>query len=61
MLGSTKTSDTRQTGPRCLCTSQLSVKDSTHQEGPECVTPVVIPALAPALDKSLKADWSMPS
>ena len=29
------------------------------KEGPECVAPVVIPALAPTLDKSLKEDRSL--
>ena len=34
-------------------------KNHLAKEGPECVAPVVIPALAPALDKSLKEDRSL--
>ena len=34
-------------------------KNQLAKEGPECVTPVVIPALAPTLDKSLKSDRSL--
>ena len=33
-------------------------KNHLAKEGPECVAPVVIPALAPTLDKSLKEDRS---
>ena len=36
-------------------------KNHLAKEGPECVAPVVIPALAPTLDKSLKEDRSLPS
>ena len=34
-------------------------KNHLAKEGPECVAPVVIPALAPTLDKSLKEDRSL--
>ena len=34
-------------------------KNHLAKEGPECVAPMVIPALAPILDKSLKGDWSL--
>ena len=34
-------------------------KNHFAKEGPECVAPVVIPALAPTLDKSLKEDRSL--
>ena len=34
-------------------------KNQLAKEGPECVAPVVIPALAPTLDRSLKADRSL--
>ena len=34
-------------------------KNHLAKEGPECVAPVVMPALAPTLDKSLKEDRSL--
>ena len=34
-------------------------KNQLAKEGPECVAPVIIPALAPSLDKSLKGDRSL--
>ena len=34
-------------------------KNQLAREGPECVAPVVIPALAPTLDRSLKSDRSL--
>ena len=34
-------------------------KNHLTKEGPECVAPLVIPALAPTLDKSLKEDRSL--
>ena len=37
----------------------LLAKNHLAKEGPECVAPVVIPALAPTLDKSLKEDRSL--
>ena len=40
------------------CFSFLS-KNQLAKEGPESVAPVVIPALAPTLDKSLKSDRSL--
>ena len=52
MLGKTETLDTNLTGQRCLSKNQLL------KEGPDSVAPVVIPALAPTLDRSLKSDRS---
>ena len=37
----------------------LLAKNHLAKEGPECVAPVVIPAVAPTLDKSLKEDRSL--
>ena len=34
-------------------------KNHLAQEGPNCVVPVIIPALAPTLDKSLKEDRTL--
>ena len=34
-------------------------KNQLAEEGPDCVAPVVIPALAPTLDRSLKSDRSL--
>ena len=34
-------------------------KNQLAKEGPDCVAPVVIPALAPTLDRSLKSDRSL--
>ena len=34
-------------------------KNQLAKEGPDSVAPVVIPALAPTLDRSLKSDWSL--
>ena len=34
-------------------------KNQLAKEGPDSVAPVVIPALAPSLDRSLKGDWSL--
>ena len=34
-------------------------KNQLAKEGPDCVAPVVIPALAPTLDRSLKSDSSL--
>ena len=39
--------------------TQLSFKNQLAKEGPDSVAPVVIPALAPTLDKSLKSDRSL--
>ena len=36
-------------------------KNQLAKEGPDCVAPVVIPALAPTLDRSLKSDRSLSS
>ena len=42
----------------CLSPSFLS-KNQLAKEGPDSVAPVIIPALAPSLDKSLKGDRSL--
>ena len=34
-------------------------KNQLANEGPNSVAPVVVPALAPTLNKSLKPDWSL--
>ena len=39
--------------------TQLSIQKSAGQEGPDSVAPVVITALAPSLDRSLKSDRSL--
>ena len=39
--------------------TQLSFKELAGQESPDRVAPVVIQALAPTLDKSLKSDRSL--
>ena len=60
MLGSTKISDTRQTGPRYLYYSPSFLsKNQLAKERPEYVVQVAIPALAPTLDQSLKTDRSL--
>ena len=60
MPGSTRTSDTSPTGPRCLYPSpSFPFKNQLATEGPESVAPVVILALAPTLDISLKSDRSL--
>ena len=51
MLGYIRTSDTSQTGLRCPCTP--------HPRRVQTMAPVVIPALAPSLDRSLKGDRSL--
>ena len=56
MLGYIRTSDTSQSlypSPSFLSKNQLA------KEGPDSVAPVVIPALAPSLDRSLKDDRSL--
>ena len=60
MLGKTRISGTSQTDQRCLypVPSFLS-KNQLAKEGPDSVAQVVIPALAPTLDKSLKSDRSL--
>ena len=48
------------TGQRCPCTHHPPfAKNQLAKEGPDCVAPVVIPALAPTLDRSLKYDRSL--
>ena len=61
MPGNTEISGTNLTGQRCPCTHlpALFSKNQLAKEGPECVAPVVIPALAPTLDRSLKSDRSL--
>ena len=60
MLSSTKISDNTQTVQGVpLPLTQLSFKNQLAKEGPDHVVPVVFPALAPTLDKSLKADRSL--
>ena len=61
MLGFIRTSDTSLTGLRCPCTHHPAFcpKNQLAKEGPDSVAPVVIPALAPTLDKSLKDDRSL--
>ena len=61
MLGYIRTSDAGHTGLRCLCYPSLSFlsKNQLAKEGPDSVAPVVIPALAPTLDKSLKGNRSL--
>ena len=50
----------RLTGQRCPSPHLTFLsKNQLSDEGPDSVTPVVIPALAPTLDKSLKADRSL--
>ena len=59
MLGKTKKSDTSQTGQRCLCTQHPAFsKNQLDKESPDSVAAVVMPALAPTLDMSLKSDRS---
>ena len=58
MLGYIRTSDTSHTGLRCLCTTHPALYQLA-KEGPDSVAPVVIPALAPSLDRSLKGDRSL--
>ena len=58
MLGKTRISAIKQTGLRYPCTPRQAFfpRDQLAKEGPDSVVPVVIPALAPTLDKSLKSD-----
>ena len=46
---------------RCLFTPSpaFCLKNQLAKEHPDSVTPVVIPAMAPTLDKSLRSDWSL--
>ena len=53
---SSKTTDTIQTGPRCLYSPSFLSKNQLVKEGSDSVAPVVIPALTLTLEKSLKAD-----
>ena len=57
MLGSRKILDTRQTGPMYLFIPHPAfLKNQLAKECPDSVAIVVNPALAPTLDKYLKAD-----
>ena len=60
MLGKRNTSDTSQTGQRCPCTQHPAFfsKNQLAKESLDSVAPVVIPTLAPTLDKFLKSDRS---
>ena len=61
MLGRTKPSHISQTGLKYPCTPHppFFQKNQLAKEGPDSVAPVVIPALAPTLDKSLKCNRSL--
>ena len=61
MLGYIRTSDTSQTCLKCLCYPSPSFlsKNQLAKEGPDSMAPVVIPALVPTLDKSLKGVRSL--
>ena len=61
MLGRTKPSHISQTGLKYPCTPHPAFfqKNQLAKEGPDSVAPVVIPALAPTLDKSLKCNRSL--
>ena len=61
MLGYIRTSDTSQTGLRCLCTPHPAFYPRTSwlRRAQIVVALVVIPALAPTLDKSPKGDRSL--
>ena len=61
ILGKTEILDTIPTGQRCCLYSSPSFLSMNQlaQEGPDSVAPVVIPALAPTLDRSLKSDRSL--
>ena len=43
----------------CTLPQASSPKNHLAKEGPGCVAPVIIPALAPTLDKSLKEDRTL--
>ena len=58
MFGYIRTSDTRSKMSLYPSPSFLS-KNQLTKEGPDSVAPVVLPALAPSLDKSLKGDRSL--
>ena len=60
MHGCTATSGIRKTGVRSLYPSPSFLsKNQLARDGPAAVAPVVIPALAPSLDRSLKEDKSL--
>ena len=58
--GSTEIFGIRKIGVRSLYPSPtFPAKNQLAREGPSCVAPVIIPALAPSLDKSFKKDKSL--
>ena len=61
MLGKTGISDTNLFDHRCSCIHHPAFvsRISWPKEGPDSVAPVVIPALAQTLDRSLKSDRSL--
>ena len=59
MLGYIRTSDTSQSKASLYPSPSFLSKNQLAKEGPDSVAPVVIPALAPTLDKSLKGDRSL--
>ena len=60
MLGYIRTSDTSQIGLRCRCTPHPAFCPRiSWLRRVQIVAPVVIPALSPSLDKSLKGDRSL--
>ena len=61
MPGKIRILDTNLIGQRCPCIHHPAFSPRTRwpNRGPESVAPVVIPALAPTLDRSLKSDRSL--
>ena len=63
MPGKTGTLDTKsdwsKVYPSLYPSPSFLSKNQLAKEGPDSVAPVVIPALAPTLDRSLKADMSL--
>ena len=61
MLGKTEILYTNLIGQRCPCIHHPAFypKNQRAKRGPNNVAPVVIPALAPTLDRSLKSDRSL--
>ena len=63
MLGKTGTLGTNPTGLRCPCTHHPAffprISWPKRLQTPDSVAPMVIPALAPTLDRSLKSDRSL--
>ena len=60
MLGKIETLGTNLIGRKFPCIHRPAFsKNQLAKEGPDSVAPVVIPALAPTLDRSLKSDRSL--